>query len=100
MMISTQVIRELINVFFKRSQLEAASPLFEYVRMVLVPCVGDIDELALAKSGALTALENGVSYYDALILEAATMTNCSILYSEDFQHGRTYGSVQVINPFA
>ena len=41
----------------------------------------------------------GLSYWDALILAAAEDRGCRWLLSEDFQHGRTYGSVRAINPF-
>lgn len=43
--------------------------------------------------------ELGVSFWDALILAAAKREGCSVLYSEDFQHDRTYDTVKVINPF-
>jgi len=41
----------------------------------------------------------GVSYWDALILAAAERSGCGWLLSEDFQDGRKYGGVQVVNPF-
>jgi predicted nucleic acid-binding protein len=41
----------------------------------------------------------GLSYWDGLILAAAEHLGCRWLLSEDFQHGRQYGSVQVVNPF-
>jgi predicted nucleic acid-binding protein len=40
-----------------------------------------------------------VSYWDSLILASAETLGCRWLLSEDFQHGRQYGSVQVVNPF-
>jgi predicted nucleic acid-binding protein len=39
-------------------------------------------------------------YWDALILAAAEQMGCRYLLSEDFQSGREYGSVRVVNPFA
>jgi predicted nucleic acid-binding protein len=41
----------------------------------------------------------GLSYWDALILAAAERSGCGWLLSEDFQAGRKYGTVQVVNPF-
>jgi predicted nucleic acid-binding protein len=41
----------------------------------------------------------GVPYWDALILAASEASGCGYLLSEDFQRGRTYGSVRVIDPF-
>ncbi len=42
----------------------------------------------------------GVSFWDALILATAKREDCTVLYSEDFQHGRVYDTVKVVNPFA
>lgn len=41
----------------------------------------------------------GVSYWDGLILASAESSGCGWLLSEDFQAGRKYGSIQVIDPF-
>lgn len=40
-----------------------------------------------------------VTYWDGLILAAAERAGCTWLLSEDFQAGRRYGSVTVVNPF-
>jgi predicted nucleic acid-binding protein len=45
------------------------------------------------------AVHHRISNWDAAILAAALQLGCSLLFSEDFQHGRKYESVQVINPF-
>jgi len=42
----------------------------------------------------------GIPYWDALILAAAERSGCRWLLSEDFSHGRKYGSVRVVNPFS
>ncbi len=40
-----------------------------------------------------------VSFWDALIVAAAERCECRYLLSEDFQAGRQFGSVTVVNPF-
>jgi predicted nucleic acid-binding protein len=40
-----------------------------------------------------------LSYWDALILAAGQRAGARYLLSEDFQEGRSFGSVQVLNPF-
>ena len=41
-----------------------------------------------------------VSFYDALIVAAAQLSGCTILYSEDLHHGQVFGeAVTVRNPF-
>jgi predicted nucleic acid-binding protein len=40
-----------------------------------------------------------LTFWDALILAAAERMRCRYLLSEDFQAGRTFESVTVLNPF-
>jgi predicted nucleic acid-binding protein len=39
-----------------------------------------------------------ISFWDALILQAAQSSGAAILYSEGLSHGQKYGPVQVANP--
>ena len=41
-----------------------------------------------------------INFWDALIVAAAEQAGCRWLLSEDFQEGRSFGSVMVVNPFA
>uniref|UniRef100_Q01P26 Ribonuclease VapC n=1 Tax=Solibacter usitatus (strain Ellin6076) TaxID=234267 RepID=Q01P26_SOLUE len=40
-----------------------------------------------------------VPYWDALILAAAESAGCKYLLSEDFQTGRQFGDLTIVNPF-
>jgi predicted nucleic acid-binding protein len=40
-----------------------------------------------------------VSFWDALVLQAAEASGAAILYSEDLSDWQTYGGVRVLNPF-
>jgi predicted nucleic acid-binding protein len=40
-----------------------------------------------------------VSYWDALIVAAAETAGCGYLLSEDFQAGRKFDDLTVVNPF-
>jgi len=40
-----------------------------------------------------------ISFWDALIVAAAERSGCRWLLSEDFQSGRQFGGVKVVNPF-
>ena len=40
-----------------------------------------------------------VGYYDALILSAARLGGCPVVYSEDLSSGQEYNGVSVQNPF-
>lgn len=39
-----------------------------------------------------------LSWFDALIVEAAIRSRCDVLYSEDLQHGRRFGALEIRNP--
>ena len=42
---------------------------------------------------------HSVSWRDAVIVAAAQFLGCSILLTEDLQHGHAFGEVRVVNPF-
>jgi len=39
-----------------------------------------------------------ISFWDALIIQAACSSGVAVLYSEDLADGQTYGPVRVVNP--
>ena len=41
----------------------------------------------------------GLNWFDAHLWAYAEHYRCSVIYTEDFEHGRYYGPVKVINPF-
>ena len=41
----------------------------------------------------------GIPYWDSLIVASAEAAGCAYLLSEDFQTGRKFGDVTVVNPF-
>jgi predicted nucleic acid-binding protein len=40
-----------------------------------------------------------ISFWDAMIVQAARLAGTSVLYTEDLQHGAVLGGVPVVNPF-
>lgn len=97
--LSTQVIQEFyVNVRRKARkpiEPEEAKRLVEdYLSWELV--VND----GRAILGALDFEQRfKVSFWDALILQAAATADVSTLYSEDLSHGQLYAGVEVVNPF-
>ena len=53
----------------------------------------------LTEQAHLLRGQYALSWWDALVVAAAELADCSTLYSEDLTHGATYGHVQVVNPF-
>lgn len=54
---------------------------------------------AIVRAGVIMAERYRISYWDAAILAAAERLSAPVLYSENLNHGQTYGSVRVVNPF-
>lgn len=79
----------LLSVDQAREEVESMLLTFE----VLYP---DAPLVRTALRGVSTY---GFSWYDAHLWAYAEHFGCHVLYSEDFQHGRLYGSVRVVNPF-
>jgi predicted nucleic acid-binding protein len=42
---------------------------------------------------------HSLSVWDGFIVQAALDARCDVLFSEDLQHGRRFGSLEVENPF-
>jgi predicted nucleic acid-binding protein len=60
---------------------------------VYAPTVEDVT-MAIGLS-----IRQTISIWDALIIRCALQTGCDILWSEDLQDGRRFGSLRVQNPF-
>ena len=97
--ISTQVLIELRSVLTRklkpslswqntRAALEALSE-FEVVP-ANASLVLDAHELSRTRK---------LSWFDALIIEAAICSGCQRLYSEDLGHGQVFDFLEVNNPF-
>jgi len=42
---------------------------------------------------------HGISYWDALVIRCASQSGCSVLLTEDMQHGQEIDGVKIVNPF-
>ncbi|MBV8851408.1 MAG: PIN domain-containing protein [Methylobacteriaceae bacterium] len=49
--------------------------------------------------GVALAERYGFSTYDAMIVAAALLAGCTVLYSEDMQHGLAIESLRIKNPY-
>jgi predicted nucleic acid-binding protein len=95
--LSTQVLQEFcVNARRKNSDL----PMDELRRLIDAFLSWEI--VVNTGESVLRALENEarykISFWDALIVDAAQRCGAEILYSEDLNDGQTYGSVRVVNP--
>jgi len=97
--ISTQVLKEFANILRKKFELswpEIQTALEEVESNFEV----HTNTAASIKSACMIADRYGFSFYDSLIIVAALETGCSVLSSEDLQHGQHIEeSLVVNNPF-
>lgn len=97
--VSTQVLQELA-VSLRR---KVAHPL---TRSEIRRVVEDFETWRVfvnTTESILYALEieerHGISFWDAMIVQAAENSGAGTLYTEDLSDGQTYGKVRVVNPF-
>lgn len=98
-LISTQVLGELYNVFTCKKIFAAND-----VQKIVERLIEDFNPIAIASEQVIKAIEiltrYGFSYWDSLIVATALLAGCSILYSEDMQHNQVIeNTLKIINPF-
>jgi predicted nucleic acid-binding protein len=97
--VSVQVLNEFVNVCRTKLRLD-----WSRIRQALnivrdltgppLPLTLETHQRALA-----LAEEQGIPFYDSLIVAAALLSQCETIYSEDFKDGRKIGPVTIRNPF-
>jgi predicted nucleic acid-binding protein len=99
-LISTQVLQEFCNVMLKKAE-EPMTPqdLDELLTDVLFPMLRQGPSPDFYRRALRFFEQESISFYDALIVQAALDLGCKTLYSEDLQHGRKFGKLTVKNPF-
>ena len=97
--VSVQVLNEFVQVCHRKAELswdqiagslEVITDLCERV----IPLTIETHEAAVDLSR-----RHGFNIYDSLILAAAMQAGCTTLYTEDMQHGQTFGKLTIVNPF-
>jgi predicted nucleic acid-binding protein len=96
--ISVQVLNEFASV--ARRKLAMPWPeIREVLAIVRAVCAVEPVSEATYDLGSLIAERYGFSIYDGLIVAAASLAGCRLLYSEDLQNGQTVQGMMVRNPF-
>lgn len=95
--VSTQVLQE----YFVTATRKLGVPLDTARRKVEI--FSRMDLVVTGPEDILAAIDLHaslqISFWDALLIRAASRSGCSVLYTEDLQHGRRYGDLEVVNPF-
>ena len=97
--LSTQVLQELYVSLRKAPRPlpagEARQIVSEYLRWEVVVNTGESVLQAVDLE-----MRYRLSFWDALIVQAAAASGAEVLYSEDLSSGQVYGTVRVVNPLA
>ena len=98
--VSYQVVQEFFNVALRRF----ASPMTmadaeQYLGTVFRPLLSVHSSQALYAEALRIQANTGFAWYDSLIVAAALQAKCDLMYTEDLQHGRRFGELQIVNPF-
>lgn len=97
--LSTQVLQEFAANLQRRLTLSLSRA--EIRRRIV--CFLDWEIIVNGSNAVLRGLEVQerfqLSFWDAMIVQAAESAGCEALYSEDLSHGQKYGGVLVVNPF-
>jgi predicted nucleic acid-binding protein len=97
--LSVQVLQEFfVTVTRKIRQpmdpAEALTIVEQYLTWRVVTNTGD---LLLAGIRLATTLK--ISFWDALVVQAASVERCERLWTEDLNHGQRIGGLTIVNPF-
>lgn len=95
--ISMQVLQEYFSVATRKLGIDAAASRRR------VELYSRIDVVRLETNDLLEAIDlhrlHHFSIWDALILRAAMVSGCRVLYTEDLQPGFRLDSLEIVNPF-
>ena len=98
--VSFQVVQEFFNVASKRLVAPMTIESCQlYLERVFIPLLRVHSSAALYGEALAFQGRYRLSLYDSLIVCAALHAGCTILYSEDMQHGQRFGALQIQNPF-
>jgi predicted nucleic acid-binding protein len=102
LVLSVQVLNEFYRAATKASR---AKPFpHERVHDILSHLAASCTVLPLTSAETFRALDamqqNSLAFWDALIWAVAAENDVSVVYTEDFQHGRVIDGVRFCNPFA
>jgi predicted nucleic acid-binding protein len=97
--LSTQVLQEFHNVATRKMRPPMTARAARHVITMYAAWPVVRPDAALIVAASVFAEEHPVSFWDALIVEAARRAGAARLLTEDLQGGRTLGGVLIENPF-
>lgn len=99
--VSYQVVQEFFNVALRRfAHPMTVAEAEQYLSATFRPLIAVHSSHALYAKALQFSNRYRLSWYDSLIVSSATEGECTVLYSEDFQHGQRFGELRIENPFS
>lgn len=99
--VSYQVVQEFFNVALRRFAAPMTTAEAEqFLGTVFRPLLAVQSSQALYSEALRLRDKHQLAWYNSLIVAAALESQCSVLYSEAFQHGQRFGDLQIENPFS
>jgi predicted nucleic acid-binding protein len=95
--VSTQVLIELYNVLVNKQKVPAHFAAELVSHYALWPVLES--DLTLVQNAIARTLEQRISIWNAMVVEAANRCGADTLLSEDLSDGMRYGQVTMVNPF-
>ena len=97
--ISTQVLQEFFyNATVKTKLKMRPEKALEWLAEIEHrPCI--VVNADVFRRATEISIRYQVNYWDGAIIAAAEALGADTVYSEDLNHGQSYGSVKVVNPF-
>jgi predicted nucleic acid-binding protein len=97
--ISLQVVQEFIATALRKPALGIDETKIDEFLSLCAYYTIQPAELRTALHATALRRRFSISHWDSLILAAACASGCSVLFSEDMQHGFTMENLRVVNPF-
>jgi predicted nucleic acid-binding protein len=99
LVLSAQVLSKFISVASRKGKrpltpVEVAEIVARLSKQIVIPIDTSLVRFALQRTQ-----HSRISYWDALIVEAAIRSGATTLYTEDMHHGTRYGELRLVNPF-
>lgn len=95
--LSTQVLQEYFVITTRKLRVPAE------IARKKVEVFSRLDLVLIGLPDILSAIDlhrtHQLSLWDALLVRVATRAGCSVLFTEDLQHGQRFGDLEVVNPF-
>jgi predicted nucleic acid-binding protein len=98
--ISYQIIHEFLNVALRKFSTVISIPDAQlYINTVFQPLLAVHSSVELFHEALDIGARYQLSWYDSLIVAAASEAKCTVLYTEDLSHGTKLNGIKIENPF-